>query len=90
MKSKNLHKSILSKYQNSDGPTKTFRNFPGRLCLKTGKRQCKMIERTESVIYHHMEDAHALFEQRELFKKQKTDEREKFTNAVRTSFRKPF
>ena len=49
MKSKDLQKIVLSKYQNGDGPTKIFRDLGGGLCLKTVKRWCKMIDETGSI-----------------------------------------
>ena len=44
MKSKGLQNIVISKRQNSDGPTKIFRDLSGGLCLKTAKRWCKMID----------------------------------------------
>jgi hypothetical protein len=38
MKSKDLQKIVLSKYQNGDGPIKIFRDLNGGLCLETINR----------------------------------------------------
>ncbi len=49
MKSKDLQKIVLSKYQNGDGLTKILRDLSGGPCLKTVKRWCKMIDETGSI-----------------------------------------
>ena len=43
MKSKDLQKLVLSKYDNSDGTTKLFRNLNGTLRLSTIERWCRRI-----------------------------------------------
>ena len=49
MKSKDLQKLVLSKYENGEGPSKIFRHLNGVLCLRTVKRWCKMIRETGSI-----------------------------------------
>ncbi|CAF3950860.1 unnamed protein product [Rotaria magnacalcarata] len=43
MKSKDLQNIVLSKYQNGDTPTKTFRDLNSGIGLRTIKRWCQMI-----------------------------------------------
>ena len=49
MKSKDLQKIVFSKYQNSDGPSKIFRDLHEGLCLKTINSWCKMIRETGTI-----------------------------------------
>ena len=49
MKSKDLQKVVLSKYQNGDTPTKIHRDLNGTIGLRTTKRWCQMIHRSGSV-----------------------------------------
>ena len=49
MKSKDFQNFILSKYQNSDGPTKTFRDPNGFVSLRTIERWCKAVRDTDSI-----------------------------------------
>ena len=49
MKSKDLQKVVLSKYQNDDNPTKIYRDLNGGIGLKTIERWCQMIHRSSSV-----------------------------------------
>ena len=49
MKSKDLQKLVLSKYEKSEGPSEIFRHLNGALCLRTVKRWCKMIRETGSI-----------------------------------------
>ena len=49
MKSKDLQKLVLSKYEKGEGPSQIFRNLNGALCLRTVKRWCKMIRETGSI-----------------------------------------
>ena len=49
MKSKDLQKVVLSKYQNGDTPTKIHRDLNGGIGLRTIKRWCQMIRRSGSV-----------------------------------------
>jgi transposase len=46
MKSKDLKKLVLSKYQNGDRPTKIFRNLNGALSVPTIEQWCKSIRDT--------------------------------------------
>ncbi|CAF4596493.1 unnamed protein product, partial [Rotaria socialis] len=46
MKSKDIQKLVLSKYENGDGPTKIFRDLNGTLSLPTIERWCKSIRDT--------------------------------------------
>ncbi|CAF5072708.1 unnamed protein product, partial [Rotaria magnacalcarata] len=46
MKSKDIQKLVLSKYENGDGPTKLFRDLNGTLSLPTIERWCKSIRDT--------------------------------------------
>jgi inhibitor of nuclear factor kappa-B kinase subunit alpha len=46
MKSKDLQKLVLSKYENGDGPTKIFRDLNGAISLQTIERWCKSIRDT--------------------------------------------
>ena len=48
MKSKDLQKLVLSKYEKGEGPSEIFRHLNGALCLRTDKRWCKMIRETGS------------------------------------------
>ena len=43
MKSKDLQKLVLSKYDNGDGTTKIFRDFNSTISLSTIKRWCRRI-----------------------------------------------
>jgi transposase len=49
MKSKDLQKVVSRKYEDSDGPTKIFRDLNGSLGLNTIKRWCEMIRNTGSI-----------------------------------------
>lgn len=49
MKSKDLQKLVLSKYEKGEGPSEIFRHLNGALCLRTVKRWCKMIRETGSI-----------------------------------------
>ena len=49
MKSKDLQKVVLSKYENGDGPTKICRDLNGCVSLATIKRWCQMIFRTGTI-----------------------------------------
>ena len=49
MKSKDLQKLILSKYEKGEGPSEIFRHLNGALCFRTVKRWCKMIRETGSI-----------------------------------------
>ena len=50
MKSKDLQKIVLSKYQNGDTPTEIHRDFNGGIGLRTIKRWCQMIRQSGSII----------------------------------------
>ena len=49
MKSKDLQKLVLSKYEKGEGPSEIFRHLDGALCLRTVKRWCKMIREAGSI-----------------------------------------
>ena len=49
MKSKDLPKIVVSKYQNGEGPTKIYRDLSGGLSSKTVKRWCKMIKENGNI-----------------------------------------
>ena len=49
MKSKDLQKLVLSKYEKGEGPSEIFRHLNGALCFRTVKRWCKMIRETGSI-----------------------------------------
>ena len=49
MKSKDLQKLALSKYEKGDSPSDIFRHLNGAVCLRTVKRWCKMIRETGSI-----------------------------------------
>ena len=49
MKSKDLQKVVLSKYQNGDNPTKIHRDLNGGIGLRTIKRWCQMIRQSGSI-----------------------------------------
>ena len=49
MKSKDLQKVVLSKYQNGDTTTKIHRDLNGGIDLRTIERWCQMIRRSGSV-----------------------------------------
>ena len=46
MKSKDLQKLVLSKYEEGEGPSEIVRHLNGALCLRTLKRWCKMTHET--------------------------------------------
>ena len=48
MKSKDLQKVVLSKYQNGDNPTKIYRDLNGGIGLRI-KRCCQMIHQSGSI-----------------------------------------
>ena len=49
MKSKDLQKLVLSKYQNGDGPSKIFADIKGVIGFRTINRWCQMIRETGSI-----------------------------------------
>ncbi len=49
MKSKDLQKLVLSKYEKGEGPMKIFRDLNGTPCLRTIKRWWKMIRQSGSI-----------------------------------------
>ena len=49
MKSKEMQNLVLSKYNNSDRPTKIFRDLNGVISLATIERWCKMIQTDGSI-----------------------------------------
>ena len=49
MKSKDLQKLVLSKYEKDEGSSEIFRHLNDALCLRTVKRWCKMIRKTGSI-----------------------------------------
>ena len=49
MKSKDLQKIVLSKYQNGDTTTKMYRDFNGGIGLRTIERWCQMIRQSGSI-----------------------------------------
>ena len=49
MESKDFQNLVLSKYQNSDGPNKIFRNLNGFLNLRPIERWCKAVRVTGSI-----------------------------------------
>ena len=49
MKSKDLQKIVLSKYQNHDAPTEIHRDLSGGIGLRTIERWCQMIRRSGSI-----------------------------------------
>ena len=49
MKSKDLQKIVLSKYENGDTPTKIYHDFNGGIGLRTIERWCQMIRRSGSI-----------------------------------------
>ena len=49
MKSKDLQRLVLSKYEKGEGSSEIFRHLNGALCLRTVKRWCKMIRETGSI-----------------------------------------
>ena len=69
MKSKDLQKPVLSKYEKGEGPSEIFRHLNGALCLRTGKRWCKMIRETGSIELFNPQAVHLPFERRSLLKK---------------------
>ena len=50
MKSKDLQKLVLSKYDNGDGPTKISQDLNGTISLSTIKRWCRSIRNNGSVV----------------------------------------
>ena len=49
MKSKDLQKLVLSKYDNGDGTTKIFRNLNGTISLSTIERWCRRICEVDTI-----------------------------------------
>ena len=49
MKSKDLQKLVLSKYQNDDGPSKIFADVKDVIRFRTINRWCQMIRETDSI-----------------------------------------
>ena len=49
MKSKDLQKLVLSKYQNGDGPSKIFADIKGDIGFRTINRWYQMIRETGSI-----------------------------------------
>ena len=49
MTSKNLEKSVLSKYQDGDTPTEIYRDLNGGIDLRTIKQWCQMIRLLDSI-----------------------------------------
>ncbi|CAF4105035.1 unnamed protein product, partial [Rotaria magnacalcarata] len=49
VRSKDLQKLVLSKYEKGEGPSDIFRHLNGALCLRTVKRWCEMIRENGSV-----------------------------------------
>ncbi len=49
MKSKDLQKVVLSKYQKGDTPTQIYRDLNGGIGLRTVERWCQMIRRSGSI-----------------------------------------
>ena len=49
MKSKDLQKVVLSKYQNGDNPTKIYHDLNDGIGLRTIERWCQMIRQSGSV-----------------------------------------
>ena len=50
MKSKDLQKLVLSKYEKGEGPSEIFRHLNGALCLRTVKRWCIMSSNSETMV----------------------------------------
>ena len=69
MKSKDLQKLVLSKYEKGEGPSEIFRHLNDALCLRTVKRWCKMIRETGSINCLHPQAVQVPFERRSLLKK---------------------
>ena len=51
MKSKDLQKLVLSKYQNGDGPSKIFADIKGVIGFRTINRWCQMIRESALEIW---------------------------------------
>ena len=49
VKSKDLQKLVLSKYEKNEGSSEISQHLNGALCLQTVKRWCKMIRETDSI-----------------------------------------
>ena len=49
MKSKDLQKLVLSKYENGDGTTKIFPGLNGAICLSMAERCCRRICEVNSI-----------------------------------------
>ena len=53
MKNQVLQNLVLSKYQNSENPSKIFQDLNGSLSLRTVERCCKMIRDTGSITFSY-------------------------------------
>ena len=71
MKSKDLQKLLLSKYEKGEGPSEIFRHLNGALCLRTVKRWCKMIREAGSIELPTSPGRSPIIRTKESFKKVK-------------------
>ena len=49
MKSKNVHKVVLSKYEKGNGTTKIFQDLNGTISLSTIERWCRRVRESDSI-----------------------------------------
>lgn len=86
MKSKDLQKVVLSKYQKGDTPTRIYHDLNGTLGLSTIKRWCQMICRTGSIELSKSSGAPRLIRTKENIQKVKNRlRRKKGVSAARLS-----
>jgi hypothetical protein len=73
MKSKDLQKLVLSKYENGDGPTKIFRDLNGAISLATIESGAKASAKAALSICQDHLVVQERFEQKQPFKRSKED-----------------
>jgi transposase len=72
MKSKDLQKLVLSKYENGDSATKIFHDLVGAVSRKTIFNWCKMIRETGSIDMFTSSGRPRIIRTKKLYKRSKT------------------
>ena len=83
MKSKDIRNLVLSKYENSDGPTKICHDLNGGISLKTVKRWCKMIVETDSIEPSYSPDRPRIARTKGIIQKEKSRLKRKKRVSIR-------
>ena len=71
MKSKDLQKLVLSKYEKGEGTSEIFRHLNGVLCLRSDKQWCKIIHEIGSIELFTSPGPSPIIPTKELIKKVK-------------------